>query len=106
MPCTVINGARLAALKHNQERGRRMAKVKSTMNGQRYWYNEAETAIFVEIPRDLAASAGKCCCDYCKAHPKIKAKWDLMGIPLNKTNNFTTWSVHNPVRAGLHFPKR
>jgi hypothetical protein len=76
-----------------------------SMAWQYFWYNEDETSIFVDIPAELAQPAGECCCDYCKAHPELTSRWDMMGIALLIKDN-RTWTVHNPTHAGLHWPKR
>lgn len=96
---------RVAAIKlsHLAENSKKQP-TGETMNGQAIFVNDDGDALFVPIPKELAAPVpGGCQCDYCKANPELTPMWDTLALPAKAKNKQGehTWTVHMPNKAGL-----
>ena len=52
--------------------------------------------LYIRIPYELAKDCNGCDCPYCKAHPDLIPKWDVMAVSCKQGDYGFTWTVHMP----------
>mgnify|MGYP001607778318 CR=1 FL=1 len=72
-----------------------VVKRMKELNGMKIIKRNSE-AIFVRLPISLQREAGTCTCTNCKRNNRQIGHWDTLVIPINSSENDTTFTVHMP----------
>ncbi len=56
--------------------------------------------VYVRLPATISKVIEFGCeCDYCKAHPDLEPRWDVLCVPVSDKLVNHTWTIHMPVIA-------
>ncbi len=59
-----------------------------------------EGTAYVRLPEELQMPILMGCnCDFCKAHPHLTPKWDVLCVPMGVNPGRHTWTLHMPELA-------